>query len=180
MEIVRLYRKLHSLTGLDNSGDVKIEEIGIEDSLHNSGNDNDWIEIVLGVITVDPVEDVKSAVRAKSKQVVSSNDLSGTGGLEEEELWENSNSLQIDRESPEQLEWSVIMIDNESKNHRWNNKELNTEGVRLAHVSGTELEEHQVYSSVRGSEESNLHETVVEGDVCGEKIQVASSEHDSE
>lgn len=75
MGIVRLDWELHTLTGLDDTGDVKIEEIGVENSLYNSGNNDNWIEIVLGVVAVNPVENVESAVGAKSEQVVSSDDL---------------------------------------------------------------------------------------------------------
>ena len=54
-------RKL-KLLALENLRDVKIEEVAVEDGLDTSGNDGDDIVEPLDVVSVDPVEDVKTTV----------------------------------------------------------------------------------------------------------------------
>ena len=54
---------------------VEIEEVTVENSLHNSSHDCDPVMESFHVIPVDPVENVQGSVGSKSKQVVRSDCL---------------------------------------------------------------------------------------------------------
>ena len=51
-------------------GDVEVEEVAIENSLDTAGDDCDEVVEAFGVVAVDPIEDIESAVDAKCKEVV--------------------------------------------------------------------------------------------------------------
>ncbi len=50
--------------------DVQVEEVTVEDSLHDAGEDGDQVVEALAVVSVDPVEDVEASVGAQTEQVV--------------------------------------------------------------------------------------------------------------
>jgi len=59
-----------NLLALHDFGDVQIEEVAVENGLNDAGKDGNQIEMILIVITVDPVGDVQRAVAALGEQVV--------------------------------------------------------------------------------------------------------------
>jgi len=83
--------------------DVEIEEVTVEDGLDTSSDDGDEVQKSLGVIAVDPVEDVQGAVDAKGKQVVTRDCLGLARLTDHEQLWQDCNRLQIYRERPKDL-----------------------------------------------------------------------------
>lgn len=48
---------------MPTSGEVQVEEVAVEDGLHNSGDDGNLIEEALSVITPHPVGQVKNAIQ---------------------------------------------------------------------------------------------------------------------
>lgn len=48
-------------------GDVKVEKVAVQNSLHNSRNDSNEVVVILSPVAVDPVEQVESSVHAKGK-----------------------------------------------------------------------------------------------------------------
>lgn len=60
---------------MDDASHVEVEEVGVEDGLDDSGDDDDWVEVIFSIVAVDPVEDVQSTVWSKSEQVMSGDDL---------------------------------------------------------------------------------------------------------
>ena len=61
---------------LENFGNVQIEEVTVEDGLNTASNDGNDIIEAFKVVSVDPVENVKSTVRSKSKQIMAGDGLS--------------------------------------------------------------------------------------------------------
>jgi hypothetical protein len=85
------------------SCDVQIEEVSVEDSLNDAGDDGDGVEELLDVVAVDPVEDVQRAVRAEREQVVSRDRLRLTSLRQHEQLRHYRHRLQVDTECPQDL-----------------------------------------------------------------------------
>ena len=50
------------LLSLENLGNVKIEEVTVENGLDAAGDDRDDVVESLEVVAVDPVEDIQAAV----------------------------------------------------------------------------------------------------------------------
>lgn len=48
--------------GLNYTSDVQVEEISVENGLHDSSNNRNWVEEALSVVSVDPVENVEESV----------------------------------------------------------------------------------------------------------------------
>jgi len=57
-------------------GDVQVEEVAIEDGLNNTRDDGNPVLEALGVVAVNPVEDVQETVGSERKQVVGSDRFS--------------------------------------------------------------------------------------------------------
>lgn len=96
MEMSILSRHLELTVGLDDTSNVKVEEIGVKNSLHNSGNDGNRVEKALGVVSINPVENVEESVGSEGKEVVGSDCFSVSSSGKHEELWHDSNSFKID------------------------------------------------------------------------------------
>lgn len=58
------------LLPLDDFGDVKIEEVAVEDGLNATGHDGDNVIKAFCVVSVDPVDDVEGPVGSECEQVV--------------------------------------------------------------------------------------------------------------
>lgn len=183
-ELVRkmgtLGRHLELTVGLDDTSDVKVEEVSVENGLDDSGDNGNWVEEALGVVSIDPVEDVEESVGSEGEEVVSSDGFSVSGTREHEELWHDGDGFEVDGESPHDLHEHELVVDDESKNHAWNDEELNSESVVVSVVGCLELHPHEVHGSNRSGEEEDLHDGVVEGIETGEKIQVSGEEGDGE
>lgn len=64
--------------------------------MHDAGQDGDKIIEIFGIVTVDPVEDVESAVGAESEQVVTGDRLGLARLADHEQLWQDGHRLQVD------------------------------------------------------------------------------------
>jgi len=108
------------LTGKDQRlsfqylGDVEIEEVDVEDSLNDSSNNSNGIKETFSVVTIDPVENVKTTVGSQHKQVVAGDGLSFSSLGHHEKLWQNRASFQIDGESPENLSDGEGVVEHKS------------------------------------------------------------------
>lgn len=67
-------------------GDIKVEEVTVEDSLDHTGHNGDQIKEVFKVVTPDPVEDIKGPVQTQAEQVVSGDRLCLPSLADHEEL----------------------------------------------------------------------------------------------
>lgn len=166
--------------GLDDTSDVKVKEVGVENSLNDSGNDSNWVEETLGVVSVNPVEDVEESVGSEGEKVVSSDGFSISGSREHEELWHNGDCFEVDRECPHNLHKHKFVVDDKSENQTWDDEELNSESVVVSVVCCLELYPHKVNGSDGSSEEENLHHCVVQRIEASEEIQVSCEEGDGE
>lgn len=166
--------------GLDDTNDVKIEEVGVEDGLDNSGDNGDRVEEALGVVSVDPVEDVEESVGTEGKEVVSGDGFGVSGAGQHEKLWHDGHRFQVDGERPHDLHEHKLVVDDKSKNHAWDDQELDSEGIVVAVICCLELHPHEVDGSDGSSEEEDLHYGIVKGIEASEEIQVPSEESDSE
>lgn len=72
-------------------GNIQIEEITVQDGLHNSSNDSDEVKEAFKVVSVDPVQEVQSSVGAQGEQVVAGDGLRLTGLAYHEQLGKNGH-----------------------------------------------------------------------------------------
>lgn len=68
------------------------------------------------------------------------------------------------------------MVDQERQSSHWNNQELHSEGIMVAVICSLELEVYQINSGHCGSNEDDLHDSVVNRDEVCEQIQVPCDE----
>lgn len=98
-----LLRWQAQLLAFQHFGDIKIEEVTVEDSLDHAGHDGNHVKEALKVETPDPIEEIQSPVQAQTEQVVGRDRLGLARLADHEELWEDGHRLQIDGERPENL-----------------------------------------------------------------------------
>ena len=103
------------LLALQDLGDVEIEEVAVKDGLDAAGDDGDDVIESLRVVSVDPVEDVETAVGAESKEIVAGDGLRLAGLADHEELGEDGDTLQVDGECPEDLHDAELVVDHKSQ-----------------------------------------------------------------
>lgn len=84
--------------------DVKVEEIAVENGLHDAGHHGDLVEEALGVVTPHPVGYVEGSVEAEEEQVVGGDGLRLAGLGDHEELRHYGHGLQEDGEGPQDLD----------------------------------------------------------------------------
>lgn len=85
-------------------GDIEVEEIAVEDRLDQAGHDGDEVEEALEMIAPDPVEEIERAVDAQREQVVAGDGLRLARLAHHEQLRQDGHRLQVDGESPEDLQ----------------------------------------------------------------------------
>ncbi len=129
---------------LEDLGDVKVEEIAVEDRLDAAGYDGDDVVEALEVVTVDPVQDVQTPVRSEREEIMRCDRLGLARLGHHEELRQNGHRLQIDGERPEHLHNAELVIEEERQNRHGTHEELDPERVVVVIVGGLELDEHQV------------------------------------
>lgn len=67
-------------------GDVKVEEVTVEDSLDHTSHDGDQIKEAFEVVTPDPVDDVEGPIQAQAEQVMGGDRLCLASLADHEEL----------------------------------------------------------------------------------------------
>lgn len=179
MKLSSLSRHLELTVGLDDTSDVKVEEIGVKNGLHNSGNNGNRVEEALGVVSINPVENVEESVGSEGEEVVSRDSFSISSPGKHEELWHDGNSFEVDRKSPHYLHKHEFVVDDKSENQTWDDEELNSESVVISVVCCLELHPHKVHGSNGSSQEEHLHYGVVQRIETSEKVQVSCEEGDS-
>ena len=83
--------------------DVQVEEVAVQDGLHNAGHHGDEVKEALEVEAPDPVDEVQGAVEAQEEQVVGGDGLCLPGLADHEELRQDGHRLQVDGEGPQDL-----------------------------------------------------------------------------
>lgn len=84
-------------------GDIKVEEVTVEDCLDHSRYNGNHVEEALKIETPDPIEEIEGSIQAQAEQVVGGDCLRLTGLANHEELRQNCHRLQIDGECPKNL-----------------------------------------------------------------------------
>jgi len=129
------------------------------------------------VETVDPVEDVESAVRSKHEEVVAGDGLRLAGLGHHEELGKDSARLKVDREGPQDLGEGELVVDDERKDDAGSEEELNAEGVVVAVVRWLELHEDQVAGTNTAGNVDDLHGGVIDGHETHHEIKIPGTEY---
>ena len=185
------------LLSLENLGDVKIEEVAVEDGLDAAGDDSDDVIEALEVVAVDPVEDVEATVGAEGEQVVAGDRLGLPGLGDHEQLGQDGDALQVDGEGPQDLHHAELVVDDKTEEDAGAKEELNPECVVVAVIGrlsliGKKLRMdrnletclkflvNEIDSSGSAGDEEQLHDGVIEADEADEEVQVAADEHDQE
>ena len=91
-------------TGQPTFRDIEIEEITVEGSLNTTGNNGNPVIKVLHIESVDPIDYVEATIKTKGKQVVGGDGLSFTRLGDHVQLGHDCNTLQVDRECPQDLQ----------------------------------------------------------------------------
>jgi len=145
------------LLALQHLGDVQVEEVAVQDGLHHAGHDGDQVEEALGVVAVHPVEEVQAAVQAQGEQVVGGDGLRLAGLADHEQLREDGDRLEVDGESPEDLEGAEVVVDQESEPSDRHNEKFSPESVVVSVVGGLELGVDQVDREVGATDVNAFH-----------------------
>lgn len=127
------------LLAFQHFGDIKIEEVTVEDSLDHTSHYGNHVKEALKVETPDPVEEVKGPIQPQAEQVVGGDRLSLPGLADHEELRQNCHRLQIDGERPQDLQGREVVVNENRKTPDRNHKELHSETVVVSIVGGPEL-----------------------------------------
>lgn len=88
--------------------DIKVEEVTVEDGLHQTGHNGDHVKEAFEVETPDPVEEVEGPIHAQAEQVVGGDGLCLARLADHEELRQDRHRLQIDGERPQDLMTDVL------------------------------------------------------------------------
>jgi len=99
---------------LENLGDVEIEEVTVQDSLHAASHNGDDVVETFAIEPEDPVEDVESTVGSKGKQIVAGDGFRLSGLAHHEQLGKDSNRFQVDGKGPQDLHYRIFMIQQQS------------------------------------------------------------------
>ena len=84
-------------------GDIKVEEVTVEDSLDHTGHYGDHVKEALKVETPDPVEEIQGPIQAQTEQVVGGDRFGLAGLADHKELRQDCHRLQVDGECPKDL-----------------------------------------------------------------------------
>lgn len=129
------------------------------------------------MVSVDPVEDVKSAVHAQHEEIVTCDGFRFPSFRHHEQLREDRTSLKVDRVSPENLSNGEGVVEDESQDNAGSEQEFYTEGIVVAVVGGLELHEYQIAGSDTACDVDNLHAGVVQRDKAEEEIKISGTEY---
>lgn len=82
---------------------IQIEEIAVQDGLHNTSDDGNHVKESLKVEPPYPVDEVQGSVESEEEQVVGGDGLSFAGLADHEKLRQDGHWLQVDGERPQNL-----------------------------------------------------------------------------
>jgi len=168
------------LLSLQHFRDVEIEKVAIEDGLDTAREDGDQVEKALEIVSVGPVEDVESPVGPEGEKVVRGDRFGLSSLADHEQLGQNGDGLQVNGKGPQYFHDVERMINHQRNQRRGNQEKLYSESVMIAVVGGFEFEQHEIDGPVRGSDEEDLHDGVVNRDEVGQQVQVARRENERE
>lgn len=136
------------LFALENFSDVQVEEVTIQDGLHNTGNDGDQIKETFKVVSPDPVDQVEGTVAAEGEQVMSRDRFRFTRLTDHEQLRQDGDRFQVDTEGPEDFKWGKVVVDEEGEATDWHDEELGAERVVVSVVRCLEFHVDEVDGGV--------------------------------
>lgn len=161
------------LLALENLGVVDVEEVAVEDGLDQAGNDGDPVGLVVGLgkVAVNPVGNVKSAIAAEGKEVVSGDGLGLAGALQHEELGQDGDGFEPDGKGPEYLQQGVADREDDGHDGGTTEEVLDAKCVDVGVVGGLVRVGHEVDDVALGADEEDLEDKVVqaigEEEICG-------------
>jgi len=79
------------LLALENFSDVQVEEVTIQDGLHDTSNDGDQVKEAFKVVSPDPVDQVEGTVAAECEQIVSGDGFRFSRLTDHEQLREDGH-----------------------------------------------------------------------------------------
>jgi len=129
--------------------------------LDTTSNDGNEIEKSFIVVSPHPVDQVETTVKTQSKQVMSGDGLSFPGLTDHEQLWQDSNTLQVDTEGPKNFKRSELMVDQESQATDWYDQKLSSESIVITIVGCLEFHVNEVNGEESATDVNTFHHTVV-------------------
>ena len=90
-----------------------VEKVHVQGSLHDTGDNGDEVRVVvrLRLGAVDPVRNVERAVGAQQEDVVAREVVHRAVALQHDELRDDCERLEVDGESPKDLERRETLIE---------------------------------------------------------------------
>ena len=171
--------------------DVVVKEISVEQSLDHPADINyPVVPVILFCIgTVDPVEDVQSAVGTHEKDVISSQVFDLSVALENNQLRQNRNGFQVNRESPEQFHDTELadarsnQVGKERQDKTRCCSKLPVQEGILTFIIST-LNGFLVFYGVNdrscGADINDFHDRIVKRVIRCEKVQISGHKHNKE
>lgn len=101
--LLYVLRRQAQLLAFQYFGDIKVEEVTVEDSLDHTSHNGDHVEETFKVEAPDPVEEIEAPVQAQAEQVVGGDRLCLASLADHEELRQDCHRLQVDGERPQDL-----------------------------------------------------------------------------
>ena len=90
---------------------LTVEEVAIQDCLDTTSHDGNHVVEGLGVVAVDPVENVEATVRAEGEEIVAGDALGLAGLGHHEQLGQDGDRLQVDGEGPEDFHHRELVVE---------------------------------------------------------------------
>jgi len=118
---------------------------------------------------IEPVDDVKGSIRTQQENVVPGQVVDVARPLQQDELGQDRDRLEQDREGPRVFHQGFpIRRKGPGQQCRWNDQKRDSESVVCLVVGLLDPlgDSHQVEDCRRRSQEDELHQRVVEGDVA--------------
>lgn len=94
----------------ENFSYVEVEEIKVEDGLHNSRHDSYLVIEILSVETPNPVGQIEQAIEPQEKEIVRSDRFCFPCLAYHKKLRQNGHRFQIDGKSPEDLQRCKFIV----------------------------------------------------------------------
>jgi hypothetical protein len=139
--------------------------------------------------SIDPIDNIKSAIRAHEEDIVPGEILDLTIALQHNELWQNGNRLEVDGKGPEQFNKIKLRQSGSNQMHQQGNDSARRHGIfpmqkrvlrLVVGASNRFLVLDGVHNASRGTNVQYLHDGIVNGIKGGEEIQITGNENEQE
>lgn len=153
--------------------EVYIEKVDVQPCLEEARCYSYRVHDTFCIIPVYPIGNVQSPIHAQRGQVVSRDCFRLSGALQQEKLRKNRHCLQEDGETPQNLCWCKLVVEQAAQDKAWTEKVFNAERVDGGVMCWSVTVAHEIENVTTAGDEEQLHGGIVYGDVAKEEIRIA-------